>query len=267
MFRPVVLTIAGSDPSGGAGLQADLKTFAAHGVYGASVVTALTAQDTRGVRALLEVDPAFVAAQLDAVRDDLDVAAGKTGMLLRPDVIETVAARLRARPLPHLVVDPVMIATSGDPLIEPVAAARLRDLLLPLATLVTPNLHEAAALTGRPVASQAQMRDAARALLDLGARAALVKGGHLEGAPIDVLHDGRALHELPGARVPGGPTHGTGCTLSAAIAARLARGEELVAAATAAKRWVARAIAGALPIGHGARPLEHLTPVDVSASR
>jgi hydroxymethylpyrimidine/phosphomethylpyrimidine kinase len=267
MPRPVVLTIAGSDPSGGAGLQADLKTFAAHGVYGASVVTALTAQDTRGVRAVLEIDAAFVAAQLGAVRDDLDVAAGKTGMLLRADVIEAVAAALRARPLPHLVVDPVMVATSGDPLIEPVATARLRDLLLPLATVVTPNLHEAAVLTGRPVAGVEQMRDAARALIDLGARAALVKGGHLAGAPMDVLHDGHTLHELPGERVAGGPTHGTGCTLSAALAARLARGEPLVAAAAAAKRWVARAIASAPALGHGARPLDHFVPVDLSASR
>ncbi len=162
---PVALTIAGSDPSGGAGIQADLRTFAAFGVHGASVLTALTAQDTRGVRAIAEVAPAFVAQQLDAVLDDLEVRAAKTGMLHRAPVIDAVVALLRARPLPHLVVDPVMVATSGDPLLEPEGIAALRARLLPLATLVTPNLHEAEVLTGHAVTTVAEMREAARELV------------------------------------------------------------------------------------------------------
>src|SRR5881628_3341668 len=176
MTIPIALTIAGSDSSGGAGIQADLKTFAAFGVYGASVVTALTAQNTGGVHAIAAVEASFVAAQIDAVLDDLDVGTAKTGMLLSAAVIDAVADRLATRPLPHLVVDPVLVATTGEALLEPAGIARLRERLVPLATLLTPNLREAEALTGRPVANPADMREAARALLDLGARAVLVKG-------------------------------------------------------------------------------------------
>ena len=242
---PVALTIAGSDPSGGAGIQADLRTFAAFGVYGASVVTALTAQDTRRVRAIAEVTPAFVAEQLDAVLDDLEVRAAKTGMLHRAPVIDAVVARLRARPLPHLVVDPVMVATSGDPLLEPAGIAALRERLLPLATLVTPNLREAEVLTGRAVTTVAEMREAARALVALGARAALVKGGHLAGDAVDVLYDGRGFRELGAPRREGRRLHGTGCVLSAAITAGLARGNDLAEAVAEAKRHVTRAIEAA----------------------
>jgi len=239
---PVALTIAGSDPSGGAGIQADLRTFAAFGVHGASVVTALTAQDTRRVRAIAEVTPAFVAQQLDAVLDDFEVRAAKTGMLHRAPVIDVVVARLHTRPLPHLVVDPVMVATSGDPLLEPEGIAALRERLLPLATLVTPNLHEAEVLTGRAVTTVAEMREAARALVALGARAALVKGGHLAGDAVDVLYDGRGFRELGAPRQEGRRLHGTGCVLSAAITAGLARGSDLAEAVAEAKRFVTLAI-------------------------
>ena len=262
LMVPVALTIAGSDPSGGAGLQADLKTFAAFGVYGASrrdgthraehhAACGPSARRRPGVRC---------EQQLDAVLDDLAVGAAKTGMLARGAVVEVVAAHLRARPLPHLVVDPVLVATSGDALLEPSAIAHLRDRLLPLATLVTPNLHEAAVLTGRPVAVAEDMRAAARALVGLGARAALVKGGHLTSGPaLDVLYDGHEVHELAATRVPTPrPIHGAGCALSAAITAGLARGLTLQAAVTAAKRWVTRALETAVAVGHGALPPNHL---------
>lgn len=255
---PVALSIAGSDPSGGAGIQADLKTFTVLGVYGLAVVTALTVQDSRGVQAITAVDAGVVGAQLDAVLDDLPVGAAKTGMLLRTSVVEIVADRLAARPGPALVVDPVLASTSGTPLLEADAVATVRRRLLPLATLVTPNLHEAAILSGRRVESVAEMHDAARALVDLGARAALVTGGHLPGDPVDVLHDGHALHDLPAARIPGPSPHGTGCALSAAITAELARGTSLEAAVVAAKRWLGHAIARALTLGHGAPLVNHL---------
>ena len=255
---PVALTIAGSDSSGGAGLQADLLTFATFGVDGASVVTAVTAQNTTGVRAIEPVAPDVVAAQLDAVLDDLDVRAAKTGMLHRAAVVEVVAARLRARPVPALVVDPVSVSTSGALLLEPAALDVLRRSLLPLATLVTPNLHEAEALTGRPVPDVAAMHEAAHALVGLGARAALVTGGHLPGDAVDVLYDGTTVRELPAARIATRHTHGTGCALSAAITACLARGDALVAAVETAKRHVAQALATAPGLGRGAGPIDHL---------
>ena len=247
----VALTIAGSDSSGGAGIQADLKTFAAFGVYGASVVTALTAQNTGGVHAIAAVEASFVAAQIDAVLDDLDVGTAKTGMLLSAAVIDAVADRLATRPLPHLVVDPVLVATTGEALLEPAGIARLRERLVPLATLLTPNLREAEALTGRPVTNPADMREAARALLDLGARAVLVKGGHLQGEALDLLDDGRNVRELSAPRIATRDTHGTGCMLSAAIAAGLARGLDLTTAIVAAKRYVTRAIESAPRVGRG----------------
>jgi hydroxymethylpyrimidine/phosphomethylpyrimidine kinase len=255
---PVALTIAGSDPSGGAGIQADLKTFHAFGVYGAAVVARLTAQNTTGVRGLADVAPAFVVAQLDAVLDDLTVTAAKTGLLGSAAVVEAVADRLRARPLPQLVVDPVLVATTGQALGDPDALAAIRRRLLPLATLITPNLAEAEALVGRPVRDVDSMRDAARALVDLGAGAALVKGGHLDGPPRDVLLAGGVLHDLEGERVAVGRTHGTGCTLSAAITAELASERALVEAVTRARRYVLRALATAPALGRGSRPLDHL---------
>jgi hydroxymethylpyrimidine/phosphomethylpyrimidine kinase len=238
MALPTALTVAGSDPSGGAGLQADLRTFAAFDVHGVSVVTALTVQTARGVRSATGVSPALVAAQLDAVGE---VAAVKTGMLLEPAIVEVVAERLRG--VARLVVDPVMVATSGAVLLVPAAVDVLRARLLPLATLVTPNLHEAEVLTGRPVVTLADMRDAARALVGLGARAALVTGGHLPGEARDVLHDGTTLHELAAPRVPVERAHGTGCVLSAAITAGLAHGRDLATAVADAKRAVTDALA------------------------
>lgn len=269
MTPPVALTVAGSDSSGGAGIQADLKTFSAFAVYGASVITALTAQNTEGVRAVLHVEPAFVAEQLDAVLDDLCVAAAKTGMLGRAGVVEAIAERLRARPVPHLVVDPVMVATSGDLLLDSEAVAAMRMRLVPLATLITPNLREAEVLLGAPVTSRAHMRDAARALVDLGAGAALVKGGHgrdsddagLAEQAIDVLFDGRRIREFAMPRIETRHTHGTGCTLSAAVTAALALGRDLESAVAAAKRYVTRAIQTAPGLGRGAGPLNHMAPV------
>jgi hydroxymethylpyrimidine/phosphomethylpyrimidine kinase len=264
MTSPVTLTIAGSDPSGGAGIQADLKTFAAFGVYGAAVLTALTAQNSCGVRAVMEVPPSFVAQQIDAVLDDLDVAAAKTGMLASRAIIEVVAERLRARPVRFLVVDPVMVATSGDRLLAADALETLRGRLLPLAALVTPNLHEAEMLLGRSIATPEEMRDAARALVGLGPRAALVKGGDRRAADgtlapdaLDVLYDGTHIQEFSVARIGSRATHGTGCTLSAAIAAAVARDHPLADAVRIAKDYVRRAIERAPGLGAGATPLDH----------
>jgi hydroxymethylpyrimidine/phosphomethylpyrimidine kinase len=251
----VTLTVAGSDPSGGAGIQADLKTFQAFEVYGAAVITALTVQNTRGVRAVHPVAPDVVVAQLDAVTDDLTVAAAKIGLVPGPDVARALADRLARRPLPRLVLDPVLVAGSGDPLGSEGTAPALRA-LLPHAALVTPNLLEAAALTGRQVRDLDEMADAGRVLVDLGAGAALVKGGHLPDRPVDVLVAGGAVHRLDAPRVPVQPTHGTGCTLSAAIAAGLASGNDLPAAVARAKRFVHDALAAALALGGGARLLD-----------
>jgi hydroxymethylpyrimidine/phosphomethylpyrimidine kinase len=253
----VALSIAGSDPSGGAGVQADLKTFHAFGVYGAAVISTLTAQNTTGVRARRAVDPEFVALQLTLVLDDLPVDAAKTGLLGCAATVERVAAILRARRPAALVVDPVTVAGTGEPLADPDTLPALRRALLPLATLVTPNLAEAAALTGRAVNDVAGMAAAARACVDLGARAALVTGGHLPGAPCDVLFADGTLTELPGARVGPPVAHGAGCTLSAAIAAALAAGAELTEAVARARRYVARALAGAPALGRGHPPLDH----------
>ncbi len=266
MTSPVALPIAGSDSSGGAGIQADLKTFAAFGVYGASVVTALTAQNTCGVRGVEHVPPAFVARQLDAVLDDLKVGAAKTGMLGRAAVVEVIADHLRRRPVPHLVIDPVMVATSGDLLLQPDAVAVLRSRLLPLATIVTPNLREAGALLGTEVVSLDGMRAAARALVErLGAQAALVTGGHLAdtaAAAVDVLCDGVSVHELSAPRIRTRNLHGTGCTLSAGIAAGLALGWDVATAVATAKRFVTRAIETAPGIGRGNGPLNHAAAAD-----
>jgi hydroxymethylpyrimidine/phosphomethylpyrimidine kinase len=255
---PVVVTVAGSDPSGGAGIQADLKTFCAFDVYGAAVITSCTVQDTRGVRGRVDLPPDVVVAQLAAVQDDLAVAAAKTGMLATAAQVVALAEHLVARPLPRLVVDPVLVATSGDPLADDDVAAALGARLLPLATLVTPNLMEAAALTGRRVGDVAGMRDAARALVDRGAGAALVKGGHLDGPARDVLCTRAGdVTVLEAARVAVGATHGTGCSLAAAIAAGLGSGDALPAAVARAKAWLVAALAAAPAIGHGGRPLDH----------
>jgi hydroxymethylpyrimidine/phosphomethylpyrimidine kinase len=255
--RPVVLSIAGSDPSGGAGIQADLKTFAAFDVYGAAVVTALTAQNTREVRGTHLVPGSFVTAQLAAVLDDLTVAAIKTGMLADADSVLAVTTALARLPGVPVVVDPVLVSTSGHALASAQALEALRRELLPRATVITPNLSEAEALTGAPVRTRAEMHTAARTLVALGARAALVKGGHLDGSAYDVLCDAGTMTAFDAPRVTVSGTHGTGCTLSAAIAAGLARGDALAAAVGRAKRYVTRALAGASAVGHGLWSLDH----------
>lgn len=254
----MALTIAGSDPSGGAGLQADLKTFAAWGVYGAAVVTGLTAQNTKEVRGAFGVPADFVAAQIAAVLDDLHVGAAKTGMLPTAAIVVAVADALgRAAALP-LVVDPVLVSTTGHALTDDSTVAAVRHVLLPRATIVTPNLPEAGALLGTTVRTRADMRDAARELVARGARAALVKGGHLdEGAATDVFCTGIDCIELEAPRIVGVSTHGTGCTLAAAIAAGLARGHTLPVAVERAKAYVTRALDASLAIGRGLRVLDH----------
>jgi hydroxymethylpyrimidine/phosphomethylpyrimidine kinase len=251
------LTIAGSDSGGGAGIQADLKTFAALGVYGMSAVTAITAQNTLGVTAVHEIPPEIVAAQIDAVLTDIGADAAKTGMIASSEIIRVVAAKVREYGITAFVVDPVMVATSGDRLLREEAVEALRTELLPLATVITPNLPEAEVLVGRPVSTLEEMRDAARAIVGLGARSALVKGGHLAGDAIDVFYDGDRFVELPARRIATTSTHGTGCTLASGIAALLARGESLEAAISGAKAFVTAAIERAYPIGHGHGPVHH----------
>ena len=258
----IALTIAGSDSSGGAGIQADLKTFSAFGVYGASAVTALTAQNTRGVHGVHAVPPAFVVAQIDAVLSDLSVGAIKTGMLATRDIVEAVALRLAASPTIPVVVDPVMVATSGDSLLDPVAIESVRGQLIPRALLITPNLPEAARLLGTAEAvSEQQMAEQARALLALGCRAVLLKGGHGAGnESIELLAQATGISRFARPRVATTATHGTGCTLSAAIAALLASGAGLEAAVERAKTyvWMALDAGRDLGVGRGTGPVDHL---------
>ena len=255
------LTIAGSDSGGGAGIQADLKTFSALGVYGASVITALTAQNTRGVSGVLDVPPDFVTAQIDAVFSDIHIDAVKIGMLSQPAVIRAVRAGLDAWRVANVVLDPVMVATSGDTLLVPEAVATLRDTLIPRATVITPNLAEAAVLTGRAAAtSREAMIEQGRMLLDLGAQAVLIKGGHGSGAAAeDVLVTAAETQWFSAPRHPTRNTHGTGCTLSSAIAAGLALGLDLVQSIRAAKAYLTAAIRSAdrMDIGHGHGPVDH----------
>lgn len=258
MTVPRALTIAGSDSGGGAGIQADLKTFSALGVFGMSAITALTAQNTTGVYAVHEVPPEVVARQVDVVVEDIGVDAAKTGMLSSAAIIEAVADRVRHHRLERLVVDPVMVAKSGAPLLRPEAQEALRRQLLPLALVVTPNLPEAEALTGRRAEDAGQMREVARALRDLGPRTVLLKGGHLRGEPVDVFYDGEDFEELRAERLPTRHTHGTGCVLSAAIAAYLSRGLSVREAVRRGKEFVTEAIRYGLPLGRGVGPCNPL---------
>ena len=257
----IALTIAGSDSSGGAGIQADLKTFSALGVYGASVITALTAQNTQGVRAIRDVPPEFVTAQIDAVFSDLDVDAVKIGMLSRTATIEAVAAGLERHRAKNIVLDPVMVATSGDRLLVGDAVDALHRLLIPSARVITPNLPEAAALLDVPVAKdENEMSVQAQRLLAFGAAAVLIKGGHGAGAEsVDLLVDKNGVERFAAPRIATRNTHGTGCTLSSAIAAELAKGCTLPEAVRAAKTYVTAAIAAAdkLKIGKGHGPVHH----------
>jgi hydroxymethylpyrimidine/phosphomethylpyrimidine kinase len=257
MAVPKALTVAGSDSGGGAGVQADLKTFTAFHVFGMSAITALTAQNSVGVHGVLNVEPAFVARQIDVVLDDFGADAVKIGMLSTAPIVEVVAERLRSRGQAFIVVDPVMIAKSGDPLLQPDARRALMRELLPLAHVVTPNLHEAAALADMPVTTEAEMEEAARRIAALGPRHVIVKGGHLKDSATDLLWDGRALTRFPAPRIESTSTHGTGCTFSSAIAAGLARGRALEDAVREAKAYVTAAIRGGFQAGRGVGALRH----------
>jgi hydroxymethylpyrimidine/phosphomethylpyrimidine kinase len=255
---PIALTIAGSDSGGGAGIQADLKTFHAFGVYGTSALTAITAQNTMGVSAVHAIPADIVRQQIDAVVSDLPPASCKSGMLASAELVGVVARAVREYGLPNYVLDPVMVATSGDRLLATDAVTAVRTDLLPLCTLVTPNLDEAGLLLGDAVDAVDAMEDAAVALVELGARAALVKGGHLPGdRVVDVLFDGNRMQRWERPRVVTRSTHGTGCTLSAAVAAGLAHGEPLNTAVEHALDFVHRALQQAPGLGRGHGPLNH----------
>ncbi len=261
--RPIALTIAGSDSGGGAGIQADLKTFEAFGVFGTSAVTAVTAQNTMGVRAVHPVPLTVVRAQIDAVVDDLRPSAVKSGMLATTALVEAVAEAIEAHSLSPYVLDPVMVATSGDRLLDEDALGAVTRTLMPLSTLVTPNLEEARILTSLPVTGEEGQGAAARRLVEMGAEAALVKGGHADGdVLVDVLWDGRRERVWKRERIDTRNTHGTGCTLSAAIAAGLARGRGLSESVERALDYVERGIRDAPDLGRGHGPLSHHIPPD-----
>jgi len=260
---PRALTIAGSDSGAGAGIQADLKTFAALGVYGMSAITAVTAQNTRAVTQVLELPCDIIAAQIDAVVSDIGVDATKTGMLASAAIIETVAAKIEEHGLRPLVVDPVMVAKSGDRLLRDDAVAALRERLLPLCTVLTPNLAEAEVLLGRRLASWDDIRGGARDLVAMGPQAVVMKGGHTpaglgpQGSATDLLFDGADFHEFTATRLDTTSTHGTGCTFASAIAAALAKGETVRGAVAMAKAYVTKALQSAYPVGHGHGPVHH----------
>jgi hydroxymethylpyrimidine/phosphomethylpyrimidine kinase len=256
-----VLTVAGSDSGGGAGIQADLKTMLALGVHGMSVVTAVTAQDSMGVHGYWELSPDAVDAQFAAVLDDIGVDAVKTGMLASPELVGVTAKRLAHIEAP-IVVDPVCVSKHGDPLLVPAAVDAILTELLPLATVVTPNLPEVARLTGVDVADAADQRRAADAMLGHGSRWVLIKGGHLPGDAVDLLTDGSEFHELRAERIDTVHTHGTGCTLASAIASYLARGESVVDAVSNAKAYVLGAIGSGFPLGAGIGPVNHGWMID-----
>lgn len=252
-----VLTIAGSDSGAGAGIQADLKTFAARGVYGTSVIAAVTAQNTRGLTGVLELPLDIIEAQLDAVLVDIGADAAKTGMLSSAPVIELIGAKVREWGIERLVVDPVMVAKGGDRLLREDAVTSLRERLLPLALVLTPNLPEAEVLTCSKVRTREQVARAAREIAAMGVRNVVVKGGHAEGPPVDLLFDGRDFTEYPADRIASRNTHGAGCTFSAAIAAELAKGLGVPEAVGQAKRYVTEAVRQAPEIGGGHGPLNH----------
>jgi len=251
------LTIAGSDSGAGAGIQADLKTFAALGVYGTSAITAITAQNTVGVTQVLALNPKLVAAQIDAVIDDIGAHALKTGMLASASIIEIVARKIREHRLNKLVVDPVMVATSGDLLIKRNAVAALRSRLIPLAAVVTPNIPEAEQLTGMELRTFADITESARRIVRMGAKSVVIKGGHRKGPAVDLFYDGKTFSALVAPRIRTKNTHGTGCTFSAAIAAYLAKGESVERAVALAKQYITAAIRKSFTIGAGHSPVHH----------
>ena len=264
---PVALTIAGSDSGGGAGIQADLKTFSAHGVYGMSAVTSVTAQNTLGVQAVFNLPPEAVAAQIDSVLSDIGARAVKTGMLANAEIIAAVADALRAYPDIPLVVDPVMLAKSGDALLESEAVSTLIEELFPLAAVVTPNLDEAKALTGIEASDADGMKAIARKLHELGPRHVVVKGGHLEGPAVDVLFDGAEFRTFEAERVDTRSTHGTGCTFASAITAGLAKGAGVAEAVESAKAYLTGALRHAEPLGGGHGPVHHFHELYRDADR
>ncbi|MGQ9613190.1 bifunctional hydroxymethylpyrimidine kinase/phosphomethylpyrimidine kinase [Chloroflexus sp.] len=257
MTLPRCLTIAGSDSGGGAGIQADLKAFAALGAYGMSVLTAVTAQNTVGVQGVVELPAAFVGQQIDSVVTDIGVDAVKTGMLANADIIAVVTEKAQAYQWPYLVVDPVMVAKSGHPLLHPDAQQALISMLLPLATIVTPNLPEARALTGFSITTIAEMEQAAQMIHAMGPRWVLVKGGHLEGDSVDVLFDGVQYQYFTAPRIATRHTHGTGCTFASAIAAGLAKGLSVPDAVAQAKEYITTALRHAPGLGQGHGPVHH----------
>ena len=251
------MTIAGSDSGGGAGIQADLKTFAALGVYGTSVLTAVTAQNTLGVTAVHQVPTQTIAAQIDAVLTDIGAGAVKTGMLASSPIIECVASQVASHSVPWLVVDPVMVAKSGDSLLENTAIQALRSRLVPAASVITPNIPEAEALTGMNITSNSEAKAAAEELVSMGAKSVVIKGGHREGPALDLFYDGEQFHEFTAERIDTPNTHGTGCTFASAIAAGLAKGLTLLDSVATAKDYVTEAIRSSFPVGQGHGPLNH----------
>ena len=256
------MTIAGSDSGGGAGIQADLKTFSAMGTFGTSVITAITAQNTLGVTDVYGLPAKIVESQIDAVMSDIGTDAAKTGMLFSAEIIEAVANKVKKWEIENLVVDPVMVAKSGDRLLKEDAIEAMRRKLIPLALVITPNIPEAEVLTDVSIKSEEDRRIAARVLHSMGARYVIVKGGHLEGDPVDLLFDGQRFHEFRGERIHTNNTHGTGCTFSSAIAAQIARGRSVYEAVSIAKRYVSEAIRQAPHIGAGHGPLQHFPKWD-----
>ncbi len=254
---PRAMTIAGSDSGGGAGIQADLKTFAALGVYGTSVLTAITAQNTLRVTDVLELPVTLIRSQIDAVLSDIGADAVKTGMLSSAAIIETVAEEIKERGLSNLVVDPVMVAKGGDRLLQEDAVETLKTLLIPLARVVTPNIPEAEVLTGKEIHNIDDARDAAKAIVAMGAKTVVVKGGHLRGPATDILYDGRETKAFTARRITTTNTHGTGCTFASATAAGLAKGLSVRDAVSQAKKYVTEAMRYAFPMGHGHGPLNH----------
>ena len=251
------LTIAGSDSGAGAGVQADLKTFAAHGVYGTSAITAITAQNTTGVTAVLALDPNLVGAQIDAILADIGTHAVKTGMLANAGIIDLVARKIAEHRLKNIVVDPVMVATSGDLLLQKSAVAVLSSKLIPLATIVTPNIPEAEVLTGMKLRTAGEIREAAQRIIKMGAKTVVIKGGHLNGPAMDLFFDGKIFTAHKTKRIRTLNTHGTGCTLSAAIAANLAKGQNVAKAVANAKRYITDALRHSYRIGSGHSPVHH----------
>ena len=263
---PSVMTIAGSDSGAGAGIQADLKTFAAMGTFGTSAITAITAQNTQAVNYVLALPPELVAAQIDAIVSDIGADATKTGMLANAEIVDVVVAKVQEHALQPLIVDPVIVSSSGDRLFEDEAVDAIRERLLPLATVLTPNLPEAEVLLGRKLASWDDIRNGAKELVEMGADAVVITGGHAiagsegaasRGAATDFLFDGAGFREYTTTRIETNNTHGTGCTFASAIAAALARGTDLRGSVAMAKAFVTKALQAAYPVGHGRGPLHH----------